>query len=318
MATKIEWTDETLNPIRARSIESGKVGWHCELVSPGCQRCYAQSMNRRLGTKLDYTRRSRDEVELYLDEHMLSAPLRWRKPRRVFVCSMTDLFADFVTDEWIDQVFAVMALAPQHTFQVLTKRAKRMREYMEARDWGDAANAIHDQHIRRLDGVMYFMGEIVPPLPNVWLGISAEDQKRLDERAPQLIKTTAAARFLSIEPMLGPIDASIYLYSGWTEPPYDDVINWVIVGGESGPGARPMHPVWARSIRDQCVEAGVPFFFKQWGEWADWDSTSPEESKPKRTTVDGYPMRRLGKKAAGRELDGRVWDEMPQETRGNP
>jgi protein gp37 len=222
---------------------------------------------------------------------MLSQPLRWKKPRHIFVCSMTDLFADFVPDEWIDRIFAVMALAQDHTFQVLTKRAARMREYMEGRDWADAANAIHDQHIKRLEREMYVMGEIVPPLPNVQLGVSAEDQKRVDERVPDLLATPAAVRFVSAEPLLGPTkfrqDWVDYLKGWYTEmesghdcdgteescmrkcpvpvpvQAQSHSLDWVIVGGESGPRRRPMELKWARSIRDQCREVGVSFFMKQ-------------------------------------------------------
>ena len=277
--TSIEWTDATLNPIRARNVKTGKIGWHCQKISPGCQNCYAESMNRRLGTRLSYV--PAGGAGLFLDEKKLTEPLRWRKPRRVFVCSMTDLFADFVTDGWIERVFAVMLLAPRHTFQVLTKRAQRMRDWVSTPgrlsevmlsaqsiafdEWTVAGRTGLLPRSAHCDNPHFDITVDCPgwPLPNVWLGVSTEDQQRLDERAPHLIKTPAAVRFLSIEPMLGPIDASIFYYSGYTQPPYDDVVNWVIVGGESGPRRRPMDLGWARSIRDQCRGASVPFFMKQ-------------------------------------------------------
>jgi protein gp37 len=253
--SKIEWTDATWNPIRARQTVPGvafkpKIGWHCEHVSEGCRNCYAETMNRRLGTGLDFKPGHRSDVEIFLDEKMLLAPLRWTKPRRIFVNSMTDTFAEFVKDEWLDRMFAVMALAARHTFQVLTKRPERMREFCTS-GW---------------------------PLPNVWLGVSAEDQATADERIPLLLETPAAVRFVSLEPLLGPIDLfHIEEPSGLTFNALSKKegisfrgrgLDWAIVGGESGPHARPMHPEWARDIRDQCAAAATPFFFKQWGEWA--------------------------------------------------
>lgn len=393
--SRIEWTDATWNPIRARYWEcqddgSGKerVGWHCEHVSEGCRNCYAERINRRLGTGLEFKpgnlfREERrgyrnGEAKLFLDERMLMAPLRWRRPRMVFVCSMTDLFADFVPDEWIDRVFAVMALAPQHTFQVPTKRAKRMREYLAVRDELDFAErlmrgvrlsaplykpwtvqmadwAVHPGHpanelpLSRDPHILAARQNARTwPLPNVWLGVSAERQQEADERVPDLLATPAAVRFVSAEPLLGPIDLrelNIDGFAGDPEPAAKDPawrynslsgehwfrgndgfrysgdgpnlarLDWVIVGGESGPNARPMHPDWARDLRDQCAAAGVPFFFKQWGSWilgkdAHQRGIIPAEQR--------FPfgrcqpaMARVGKKLAGRLLDGRTHDAMP-------
>jgi protein gp37 len=197
--TAIEWTDETWNPIRASSPEHGN-GWHCERVSEGCRNCYAEVINRdRFGTGLAYTRPNRDRVEISSWRTTLGAPLRWRKPRRIFVCSMTDLFGEWVPFELIDWVFAVMALAPQHTYQVLTKRPERMREYLVGRrDWA---------------------------IPNLWLGVSVEDQVAAESRIPVLLDTPAAVRFLSCEPLLGPVDLEPWLATG--------LLHWVICGGES-------------------------------------------------------------------------------------
>ncbi|RWO23308.1 phage Gp37/Gp68 family protein [Mesorhizobium sp.] len=350
--SSIEWTDATWTPIRARNRQTGKLGWHCEHDTTGCVFCYAEGFNKRLGTGLPFKPGHRKDIDIFLDEEMLTAPLRWKKPRMIFVCSMTDLFADFVPDEWIDRVFAVMALAPQHSFQVLTKRAKRMREYFsgcdDSKEWvGD--NWLTSWH--RRDPVRKAIGEIaraanymvelgkvrVLPLPNVWLGVSAERQQEADERIPELLATPAAVRFVSAEPLLGPIDfgkiiraatfAGTIYPDGKTHP-----IGWMIAGGESGPGARPMHPDWVRQIRDDFVSAGVPFFFKQWGAWAP-PSTFAEPRRFEQATVlrdgrvrewdGGYPASRLtdpemavmwrgGKKAAGRMLDGVEHNAMPE------
>jgi protein gp37 len=171
--------------------------------------------------------------ELRFHAHRIAEPLHWKKASRVFVNSMSDLFHEKVDDWWIDRIFAQMMNCPRHTFQILTKRAQRMRTWCEE---------------LRQQGVM--------PLENVWLGVSVENQRFADERIPLLLETPAAVRFISAEPLLGPIRTLA-----------TSSLDWVIVGGESGPNARPMHPEWALSLRDQCASAGVPFFFKQWGSW---------------------------------------------------
>ena len=309
--TSIEWTrgddgsaGATWNPIRAHNLTAngGKIGWHCEHVSEGCRNCYAESMNRRLGTYLDFKPGNRDHIEIFLDEKMLLAPLRWKKPRRVFVNSMTDTFAEFVKDEWIDRMFAVMALAPQHTFQVLTKRPGRMQTYccdpQSQRIWRLACNM--GQPGRALSATLAKFGSPWP-LPNVWLGVSAEDQATFEERRQSLRDTPAAVRFFSLEPLLGPIDIGPALVTG--------CYHWTIVGGESGPHARPMNPQWARDIRDQCKAAGVAFFHKQNGEYA---SVSEVEGEGAHFHFDdGRTVRRVGKKAAGRLLDGIEHNGMP-------
>lgn len=334
----IEWTDDTWNPI---------VG--CSIVSPGCTNCYAMKQAARLldgnpksphyaGTTKRVNGKAvwTGKVALAPD-HILTAPLRWKKPRRIFVNSMGDLFHESVSDEWIDRVFAVMALGPQHTFQVLTKRSKRMREYCrEIRAaYIDAQNALSERVFGHRSSTITF------PLPNVWLGVSAEDQQRADERIPDLLATPAAVRFVSAEPLLKPIDLG-----GGLPGEYDDDLtpglDWIIAGGESGPGARPMHPDWARSIRDQCAAAGVAFHFKQWGEWLDAD-TALDGLSLGEIVVDGKPWHparplnhhdaeivanlrgcrfehhsdgttylRLGKFRAGRILDGRTHDDFPE------
>ena len=257
MPTKIEWADESWNPIRARNRETGRVGHFCIHKSPGCANCYAERMQPRFGNPVRFAAQDADKVELFLDEKTLPQPLRWRKPRTIFVCSMTDLFLESVPDLWIDRVFGVMATARHHRFQVLTKRSDRMREYLcriqddeetGTERWADAVC----RAVPEIDnGLVDDRCTDVWPLPNVWHGISAEDRARKD-RIDELRATPAAIRFLSLEPLLedlGELDLT--------------GIGWVIVGAESGPKARMMEPEWARSIRDQCGTAGVPFFMKQ-------------------------------------------------------
>ena len=333
MSTQIEWTDETWNPA---------VG--CERVSPGCDNCYAVRVAHRemqpahVGlTGYDDSGERRPGPywtgEVRLLPERLEEPLRWRKPRRVFVGSMTDLFHPAVPDSFLAAVFGVMAAAPQHTFQILTKRPQRLARMA---DW------LHENGAS-VARMRYEVLDAIPnPLPNVWLGTSVENQRYADLRIPHLLATPAAIRFLSIEPLLGPVDLEDIsdARSGaqvdalhCDEGPEDagwigtGTIDWVIVGGESGPGARPMHPAWARSLRDQCVAARVPFFFKQWGEWSPspWPgarATAPEacwvqldgetRRAPSACPAEGAaPMWRVGKKSAGRELDGGTWSQMP-------
>lgn len=291
--TKIEWTDASLNPIRARHKETGKVGWHCEHSTTGCEFCYSESINKRLGTGLAFKPGHRKDVEMFLDEKMLGAPMRWKRPRMIFVCSMTDLFADFVPDEWIASVFAVMAMCPQHTFQVLTKRAERMQAWTSG--WRPASLTERGREW---------------PLPNVWLGVSAERQQEADERLPYLINSPSAVRFLSAEPLLGPILLQHRELIGGKVRNWlgEGGLNWCIVGGESGPSARPMRPEWVRSLRDQHAGTGAAFFFKQWGSHAPASQVLPGDSLPE----DADTMLRTSKAKAGRLLDGRLWDEMPR------
>jgi protein gp37 len=303
--------------------------------------------------------------EVRFNEGWLDQPIRWQRPRRIFVCAHGDLFHPAVPDVWIDQVFAVMALCPHHTFQLLTKRPERMRAYLRqtamphrvarvvldlviagtvkvkepwpVRSLGDDVDAPDDVTLHHW------------PLPNVWLGVSVEDQVRANERVPVLLDTPAAVRWISAEPLLGPVDLDDIvvpmkvgeehfsaLYAD--VHPEDDqyrgaTINWVVAGGESGKDARPMHPAWARSLRDQCQVAGVAFMFKQWGAWAPREAiNSPQTSVTTAvfyqsgrwfsydvTPAEANELRRDGalevyrvdKKAASRRLDGELWDQYP-------
>lgn len=337
--SKIEWTDASWTPIRARNKVTGRVGWHCEHATPGCENCYSETLNRRLGTGLLFKPGHRKDVEMFLDEKMLTQPLRWQRPRMIFVCSMTDLFADFVPDEWLDQVFAVMALAPQHVFQVLTKRIDRMWGYIRSKK----RKAPEWVSLPEIGGKVLLPYEGGVPT-NVWIGVSVEDQRRADERIPALLDTPAAVRWISAEPLLGPVDltniwpdgtASMDALVGRASHSLGMVertacLDWVVAGGESGPGARPMHPSWARDLRDQCAATGVAFHFKQWGAWSPSDLDASDSSphgwlSPDGTLVRGdildvkrspceKPCRlmyQIGKRAAGRLLDGRTHDEWP-------
>lgn len=340
--SKIEWTGETWNPI---------VG--CSVASEGCTNCYAARMAARLkameiasmadhgegrglahylGTTHKAMRRGAKPQwtgRVALSEEVLLKPLRWKKPRLIFVNSMGDLFHENVPDEWIDRVFAVMALTPHHTYQVLTKRAGRMREWFSPDKMRRRARV--DRVLSQMSGIKpeRFGGLPKWPLPNVWLGVSVEDQAAADERIPHLRATPAAIRFISGEPLLGPVDIMDETEDGTLRG--GPLLDWVIVGGESGPNARPMHPDWARSLRDQCEQAGVPFFFKQWGEWipciTDFggDGDGPvchsagqdiaafydRNVRGPTTEAHNHEFWRVGKKAAGRTLDGVTHDGMP-------
>jgi protein gp37 len=338
--SNIEWTDSTWNPVTG-----------CSVVSPGCTNCYAMKLaGTRLRSHISRSGLTHETKagpvwtgEVRFNEQWLTQPLRWKKPQKIFVCAHGDLFHEAVPDEWIDRVFAVMALAPRHTFQVLTKRAQRMRAYCSA-----MAGFRWMEHMRKISPPPTGHGVLLNTknnaLPNVWLGVSVEDQKRAEERIPLLLKTPAAVRFISAEPLLGPVDlarAGLEIDMGADlEVPAKTNLHWVIVGGESGSGARPMHPDWVHSLRDQCTAANVPFFFKQWGEWRGMHigQRNPYPNFVKRDPADTrnansgcfhlqhvidacvtdptygwrFPVLKVGKKSAGRLLDGREWNEFPE------
>lgn len=310
MPTKIEWTDETWNPTTG-----------CSKVSQGCKNCYALREWPRLAANPKATAYfGREFTDVAVHPERLDAPLRWTKPRKIFVNSMSDLFHQDVPDDFIDRVFAVMALSPQHTFQVLTKRPERMLAYMTQDGhgrWGfidgRARQIYAAQHGRRFPPGKILLG----PLPNVWLGVSVEDQATADARIPLLLQTPAVVRWISAEPLLGPVSlarwlrqrsdyvihSSDYGFEFYNETP---PLDWIVVGGESGPKARPMHPDWVRSLRDQCAASGVAFLMKQWGSWAPTAAISG--------AGDGL-LTKVGKKAAGRLLDGVLHDAYPAERR---
>ncbi len=223
--TAIEWTDATWNPIRARNRKNGKVGWHCVHVSEGCRNCYAEKINLRLGTGLPFKPGHEKDVEIFLDENILLQPLRWKKPRKIFFTSMTDAAGAFVPFWMLDKIFAVMALCPQHIFQVPSKRPERMRAYISDPD----RHATVIDHWRQLPqrrkqrvtinrGGPVLATSFAWPLDNVWLGTSVEDQATADERIPHLLTTPAAIRFISAEPLLGLFTLRAYLREGWKLP----------------------------------------------------------------------------------------------------
>lgn len=361
--TKIEWTDATANVVNG-----------CSLASPGCTNCYAMRLAgtrmknhpTRAGLTMDSKAGPVWTGEVRFNEKALLQVLAWTKPRMIFWNAHGDLFHENVPDEWIDRCFAVMALTPHHIHQVLTKRAKRMREYLTGKDVPARViaevEAIKPSNL--WNGSVYDATTRLAlryPLPNVWLGVSVEDQTRADERIPDLLATPAAVRWLSCEPLLGPVDLTIYhaakerlveaLTGDWQDRTVQQAdgsfigvdshygsgpkIDWIVAGGESGPGARPMHPDWARSLRDQGAAAGVPFFFKQWGDWLpvkyfdgwedDFDyrfqdgserTLYEENQRAEVSEFDGQEFARIGKKDAGRLLDGCQHDGMPEVAHG--
>lgn len=249
----IEWTDSTWNPVTG-----------CTKVSPGCKHCYAEAIAERFRGIPGHPYRQGFDLKLW--PQRLKLPLCWKEPRKIFVNSMSDLFHKDVPDEFVGKVFDVMQQASWHVFQLLTKRSERMRVWSSA---------------RFCSGERPQNGKEVWP-ENIWAGVSVETQDYV-WRIEDLQQVPAKVRFLSVEPLLGPVDLKGSLLEG---------IHWVIVGGESGPFARPMKPGWVYAILKQCKQNQVKFFFKQWGAY----------------TPEGQ---RVGKKAAGRVLDGRTWDDMP-------
>lgn len=328
--TGIEWTDATWNPTTG-----------CDKVSPGCDNCYALTQagrnkameiaNGRADTGKYQTdgdpKTSGPGFGFAMHATTLDQPIHWKRPRKVFVNSMSDLFHNGMDVEFLADVFAVMSIADQHTFQVLTKRPQIMRSVLTGpitmgpfgrvpsfKFLVDVARMKRGYSVlpdsRRKDGTYAW------PLRNVILGTSVEDQKRADLRMPHLLATPAHRRFVSAEPLLGPVDLTAYT----------EGLHWVIVGGESGPGSRPMAPEWARGLRDQCEEAGVPFLFKQWGSWIGQTSEEHEGHVRERFVPDAYVnidtgevvedgapqtatgwwsgVHRINKHKAGRLLDG--------------
>jgi len=322
--SKIEWTQKTWNPI---------VG--CTKVSAGCKNCYAIRMAYRLmhntATKEKYKGVAKKTAsgklnwtgKINLLEDVLKMPLKAKKPTTFFVNSMSDLFHESVPFHFIDKVFAVMAIAQRHTFQVLTKRPERMLEYFKWKDtsWKNEGMRGHERiryQCYHLFGKDIEFSKWQFPLKNVWIGVSVENQNQANERIPLLLQTPAETRFLSCEPLLDEISIAEYYkeegngcYSLWI-----DYIDWVIVGGESGTGARPMHPDWVRTLRDQCKIYEVPFFFKQWGEYSPTHELRCNDAGIKGKEWFNFDLDtslcKVGKKQAGRLLDGLIHDAMPE------
>ena len=320
--SKISWTDATWNVITG-----------CSIYSPGCTNCYAMKLaGGRLKnhfSRIGLTEPSKAGPvwtgEVRWNEEWFEQPLHWRDPRMIFVCAHGDLFHEKVPEEWICRVLDMTKSCPQHIFQILTKRAFRMRQFMES-------------HFRKQD------------FPNVWFGVSVEDQDAAEARLYHLLQTRATIRWVSLEPLLGPVELTgidvtshgmdfLNALNGARHLPLGTVqflprLDWVVVGGESQSGARPMHPIWARQVRDDCQSYGVPFHFKQWGAWSPkqpkgycrlsrrtWshesvtffpDGTRYDAQKPDQLLdPDIATLYRHGIKSEDTELDGRAWDEMP-------
>jgi protein gp37 len=347
--THIQWTEATWNPITG-----------CSIVSLGCTNCYAMKLAgtrlmhhpSRAGLTKEVNGNHVWTGEVRFNEQWLTQPLSWKKPRMIFVCAHADLFHEAVPDAWIDQIFAVMALTPHHTYQILTKRPERMKSYLSA---SGIASRIAEATIgpapnpRSLPtppvifnvpvgpptkygapefGYRRMMNPRSWPLPNVWLGVSVEDQTRADERIPLLLQTPAALHWISAEPLLGPLSLKGYLSTVWEGITSSYVgtdgiercdmtgnavpgLKWVVAGGENGP--RPPHPEWFRTIRDECAAADVAFFLKQWGSWAHMPGRAyfKDAYKEPWKRVDSQIsqvrpalMFKVGKAAAGDVLDG--------------
>ena len=307
MPTKIEWCHETWNPITG-----------CTKVSAGCANCYAERMATRMRGRFGYPADNPFRPTFHPDR--IDQPRRWPKPkpgerRLVFVDSMGDLFHEDMDTAWVKAVWDTMVETPWNTYLLLTKRPQVMQFWITC----------------TLDGA--------PPPANIWCGTSVENQEWADVRIPWLLRTPAAVRFVSVEPMLGPVDLQTGVYIDGPESMKGTTLiglDWVICGGESGPGARPMHPDWPRSLRDQCAEAGVPFVFKQWGSWVPYSEACYDRdlraacyrkrqiSMASEVYMDGpvamgrnqVSMHLVGKKHSGRTLDGKIHDEYPNTEAG--
>jgi protein gp37 len=326
--TKVEFADATWNPLRG-----------CSDLSRGCRNCFAKLIAARMGAPgkpFEGYAFMQDGKPFWtgkvkIVERVLMEPLTWRQERAVYVGSMSDLFHPELAQDERDAIHGTMALCGQHTFQILTKRPEAMCAYYgDPEVWARIekwARAIYRMH----HGREYpSQGHLRGPMPNIWAGTSIEDQRTANRRLPWLLKTVACRRFVAYEPAIAPVDATLYL-NAWKSEPEIPKIDWLVCGGESGPYARPLHPYAASWIRDQCLAAGTSFFFKQWGEWSpvlrrgapfeQWGYYDQDEKfHPRRRiflqseTARQHPVKmwRIGKEAAGRELDGRVWDEMPE------
>jgi len=338
--TPIEWTDDSWNPVRARNKETGGIGHFCVKVSPGCRHCYAEKFQPRVKNHIRYAAQDLEKVAIFFDHEVAERPLRRKRPRRIFPCSMTDLFGEFVPDDMIALAFAYMAYARQHTFQVTTKRPERALELVTSEAFAERYDGActmvadiaceilgrrgeFDPNARRRDDIRAL--DPAFPLANVWLGASVEDQQRADERrgAMERLALERWVTWVSNEPALGPVD-----WAGW------EFLSWMVSGGESGKEASPTHPDWHRADRDWCAKNHVAYFFKQWGAhlpgemnrgdvsiaWQDgrreWYGDHQDikyqpywlDSEAGRLVI-AYPV---GKKKAGRLLDGRTHDGYPQ------
>ena len=328
----IAWTEKTWSPVTG-----------CTKVSAGCKNCYAErEVEGRWSKNPKSVFFGRAFTDVQVHENQLMAPMKWKEAHRIFVCPRGDLFHESVSFEFLDWVFATMALASQHTFQVLTKRPERMLEYI-AKHTQDGVMVRAARDVLTTTMPMPKGHQIQPfqwPLPNVWLGVTVENQEAADERIPLLLQTPAAVHWISVEPMLGAVSCTVPFDGNRVdmlqrEFPGHPNLHWVVSGGESGPNARPMHPDWARGLRDQCAAVAVPFLFKQWGEWGPHQARAggDEGGDLRRGHVrylqgdgrepDGHfrkgdaAVARVGTKTAGRLLNGVLHDNYPESSHGD-
>lgn len=328
MDTKIEWADKAWNPVTG-----------CTKISPGCKNCYAERMSKRLKGRNGYPADDPFRVTVHPDR--LGIPLKWKKPRRVFVNSMGDLFHKDVPFWFIDSLMRKVLIQKQHDFLILTKRPYAMKNYF--------LSLFQDGEFvfrRSTNGEEFLIGQAEEiPIKNVWLGVTAEDQAQADNRIPVLLKIPAAVLFVSVEPMLSMVNipaicsgcgkkgetATIQQKeAGHVECPdcwdtKQKTIDWVICGGESGPGARCLHPEFVKSLRDQCIGANVPFFFKSWGDWAPFSVDLEKKVNTKQRLVgdqfrqegpcalakNPVTMYKVGKKRSGNLLEYKTWEQFP-------
>lgn len=321
------WWTKSWNPV---------VG--CTKCSPACANCYAETLHTQRHKALlagkkqaECYRKPFGQVQ-FLPERLLD-PLRWRGKQRVFTVNMGDPFHPDVTDAQLDQIVGIMACCWQHTFHLLTKRWERMHDYFAGLDAepdvadrlaGAVYTATRSQDAEchaanSINNLLATSHNVGWPMRNLCLGATIWGQPSADRAVPILLSTPAAKHFVSVEPMLGPVDLThVRTASGITWDTLADgtdaeglAIDWVICGGETGPGARPMHPDWPRRLRDQCQAAGVPFFFKQWGEWWEYPYPNAKSFIVPKGNGSGRKMYRVGSRRAGRVLDGRTWEEIP-------
>lgn len=284
--TGIEWTDTTDNIIKVKGEDGKPDGNYCIKKGPACANCYAEALNQNSffgGNKMPYRVRSEGPPPLMLRYDIMKKWAKQRKPKRHFVCSMTDICAEFVPYNWFRDILDYMVLAPKQTFQILTKRAERMANMVD----------------------MWLFERGMSRVPNhIWLGVSAGTQTYFDKRIPHLVRLPAI-RFLSLEPLLAPIDMG------------DNKVDWVIVGGESGQKARPMDTEWAVSLKDQCIKMGIPFFFKQYGKYIEHEDAlrygivTDNYSGYLHNPYDDTKYVPITKKQDPRLLDGKLWEQFP-------
>ena len=320
--SRIGWTNATWNPIYAIAKKTGKRGWFCVHNSAGCRNCYAERMNLWRGNGLEYVAKNIDEVEIKLNvdgrkQSSLTWPIRARRPRKIFVCSMTDLFGKFVPEWMIDMVMGAIALSDQHLFQIVTKEPQRMLGYCSTLGDGQRPDRITEAAFKISNGTLGGLCE--RPLKNVILGCSVEDQENADRRRRwmEILARDGWHTWVSYEPALGDVD-----WSGW------EFIKWMVSGGESGDEANPSHPYWHVHARDFCRKNKIAYFFKQWGKWEPrWGSDDPDgrghplfpdgkflgpnDWRPGPAMKDSFLMYRTRRKKAPVRLEGNVYEEFP-------